>query len=85
MKLKKWQKRAIRQGLVTLRDWEKLKEQTYRAGANMAADAEKHGGIEAVNRKILKALKRLNRLRFGRIPQENRPRRELETKLKDLD
>ena len=84
MKLKKWQKRALKSGIVTVQDWEKLKEQTYRAGANMAAETEKHGGIEAVNRKILKALKRLNRLRFGRIPQENRPRRELETKLKDL-
>ena len=84
MKLKKWQKRALKSGIVTVQDWERLKEQTYRAGAEMAAHAEKHGGIGAVNRKIMKALKRLNRLRFGRIPQENRPRRELETKLKDL-
>ena len=84
-KLKKWQKRAIKQGIVTVQDWEELKAQTYEAGATMARNAEQFGGIKAVNREILKELKRLNRLRFGRIPKEKRPNRQLQTKLKDLD
>lgn len=85
-KLKKWQKRAIKQGIVTVQDWEALKVQTYAAGATMARNAEQFGGIKAVNREILKELKRLNRLRFGKIPQEFKPPlRELESKLKDLD
>nr|DAO71259.1 MAG TPA: hypothetical protein [Caudoviricetes sp.] len=86
MKLKKWQKRAIRQGLVTLRDWEILKEQIRIAGKAMAKNAKKYGGIKAVNREVLKEFKRINRLRFGKIPQEFKPkRRQLESKLKDLD
>ena len=86
MKLKKWQKRAIRQGLVTLRDWEILKEQIRIAGKAMAKNAKKYGGIKAVNREVLKQFKRINRLRFGKIPQEFKPkRRQLESKLKDLD
>ncbi|WP_304673036.1 hypothetical protein [Neisseria uirgultaei] len=85
MKLKKWQKRAIKHGIVTVQDWEKLKAQTYAAGATMARNAEQFGGIKAVNREILKELKRLNRLRFGRIPKEKRPNRQLQTELKDLD
>lgn len=86
MKLKKWQKRAIRQGLVTLRDWEILKEQIRIAGKAMAKNAKKYGGIKAVNRGVLKEFKRINRLRFGKIPQEFKPkRRQLESKLKDLD
>lgn len=85
-KLKKWQKRAIKQGLVTLRDWETVKEQIRIAGKAMAKNAKKYGGIKAVNREILKELKRINRLRFGKIPKEFKPkRRQLETKLKDLD
>lgn len=86
MKLKKWQKRAIRQGIVTLRDWEILKEQIRIAGKAMAKNAKKYGGIKAVNRKVLKEFKRINRLRFGKIPQEFKSkRRQLESKLKDLD
>jgi hypothetical protein len=86
MKLKKWQKRAIRQGIVTLRDWEILKEQIRIAGKAMAKNAKKYGGIKAVNREVLKEFKRINRLRFGKIPQEFKPkRRQLESKLKDLD
>ena len=86
MKLKKWQKRAIRQGLVTLRDWEILREQIRIAGKAMAKNAKKYGGIKAVNREVLKEFKRINRLRFGKIPQEFKPkRRQLESKLKDLD
>ena len=86
MKLKKWQKRAIRQGLVTLRDWEILKEQIRIAGKAMAKNAKKYGGIKAVNREVLKEFKRINRLRFGKTPQEFKPkRRQLESKLKDLD
>lgn len=85
-KLKKWQKRAIKQGLVTLRDWETVKEQIRIAGKEMAKNAKKYGGIKAVNREILKELKRINRLRFGKIPKEFKPkRRQLESKLKDLD
>ena len=84
-KLKKWQKRAIKHGIVTVKDWEELKAQTYEAGATMARNADQFGGIKAVNREILKELKRLNRLRFGRIPKEKRPNRQLQTKLKDLD
>ena len=42
MKLKKWQKRAIRQGLVTLRDWETVKEQIRIAGKEMAKNAKKY-------------------------------------------
>nr|DAN55211.1 MAG TPA: hypothetical protein [Bacteriophage sp.] len=85
-KLKKWQKRAIKHGLVTLRDWETVKEQIRIAGNEMAKNAKKYGGIKAVNREILKELKRINRLRFGKIPQEFKPkRRRLESKLKDLD
>lgn len=85
-KLKKWQKRAIKQGLVTLRDWETVKEQIRIAGKAMAKNAKKYGGIKAVNREILKELKRINRLRFGKIPKEFKPkRRQLESKLKDLD
>ncbi|ADO31490.1 TPA: hypothetical protein ACFOVJ_001054 [Neisseria meningitidis] len=86
MKLKKWQKRAIKHGIVTVQDWEKLKAQTYAAGVKMAENAEQHGGIAKVNREILKELKRLNRLHFGKIPKEFKPKlRELESKLKDLD
>nr|WP_257386977.1 hypothetical protein [Neisseria meningitidis] len=52
----------------------------------MAENAEQHGGIAKVNREILKELKRLNRLHFGKIPKEFKPKlRELESKLKDLD
>ncbi|WP_118812116.1 hypothetical protein [Neisseria lactamica] len=83
MKLKKWQKRAIKHGIVTVQDWEQLKAQTYAAGVKMAENAEQHGGIAKVNREISKELKRLNCLRFGRIPKEERPKRELQTKLKD--
>ena len=54
MKLNKWQKRAIKHGIVTVQDWEKLKAQTYAAGATMARNAEQFGGIKAVNREILK-------------------------------
>lgn len=43
MKLKKWQKRAIKHGIVTVQDWEKLKAQTYAAGVKMAENAEQHG------------------------------------------
>lgn len=64
---------------------EELKAQTYEVGATMARNADQFGGIKAVNREILKELKRLNRLRFGRIPKEKRPNRQLQTKLKDLD
>ena len=85
-KLKKWQKRAIKHGLITLRDWETVKEQIRIAGKEMAKNAKKYGGIKAVNREILKELKRINRLRFGKIPKEFKPKhRQLETKLKDLD
>jgi len=85
-KLKKWQKRAIKHGLITLRDWETVKEQIRIAGMAMAKNAKKYGGIQAVNREILKELKRINRLRFGKIPKEFKPKhRQLETKLKDLD
>ena len=85
-KLKKWQKSAIKHGLITLRDWETVKEQIRIAGKEMAKNAKKYGGIKAVNREILKELKRINRLRFGKIPKEFKPKcRQLESKLKDLD
>lgn len=79
-------KSAIKHGLITLRDWETVKEQIRIAGKEMAKNAKKYGGIKAVNREILKELKRINRLRFGKIPKEFKPkRRQLESKLKDLD
>ena len=85
-KLSKWQKRALKHGILTIADWDLLKEQVRIAGEAMAANAAEYGGIEAVNRVIMKELKRLNRRRFGRIPKEEKPkRRQLEMKLKDLD